>query len=229
MAQKIPDGYCRFTVNYLVSQIVRIDTNEAAHVGLLWRKGLKKTPPVTQYAAIGGGALLTANGIYYINSIGAIFETEVLTDARVFISKNRVIEAATRFRNDPSLLTGGLLHELRGELCGNELGLGPIIPEARLGEIEEVPLGWMVMAGSPILRPTHDRVREQDATSERLIQGFELRVPSDMWDAMLAHQSIKRFTAEEVARTEEGLVVATADDGTTRIGNNMFLPNAFTP
>jgi hypothetical protein len=225
---ELPAGFCRFTVNYLAPLIINNGTGVAAHFGLLWRKGLKKTPPVTQYSAIGGGALVTYEGLEYLKSIGGASETKESLDARFFIPEDRIIEAAERFRTDPSLLIDGLLHELQGELCGDELGLGPIIPEARLANIREQPLGWMVMAGSPILRPDpQGRVREQDATSERLIRGFKLYVPPDAWDAMLVHPSIRRFTAEEVARTEEGLVVATANDGVTRIGNNMFLPSAF--
>lgn len=229
---KIPAGFSRFSVNYLIALVINADiAGVSTHLGLLWRKGTRKTPPVYQYSAIGGGALLTDAGLALVKSVGGILEEPDGRDARFFIPDEHVVEFARRFREEHSgLLVEDMHHELLSELAGDELGQGAILSPSDLQALIVEPIGWAVMAGSPILRPGDGNQPDEPTRkgSERLIRGFTITAPSYIYDTLVRHESVREFSETEVERTKEGRVVAKANDEVTNIGNNMFLPSAFT-
>lgn len=226
----IPEGFRRVSFGGLVAFVHNAETGEWGYPGLLWRNGLEQVPSVKQFSAIGGALLLTRAGRMYVQEIGGQLVKPNTRDARMYIPEDLVRNVATRLQSDRALLVPNPGHELVEELAGNELGMGPVLPDKTLlDETHTQSLGWYAMAGSPTLNPAPEgRERADDkGQSERLFQGFVFMVRNPVWRAMHNHPAIRWFTEREILRTEGGLTVATADDGETKIGNNMIHPRYF--
>ncbi|MEK9155178.1 MAG: hypothetical protein AAB839_00865 [Patescibacteria group bacterium] len=211
----------RCSVSHLGLLLQNIDTGERFYPGLLWRKGLRKG--IRQYSAIGGAALLTDLGLAYIGSCNGTLETEE-RDARFHVPCEHAIDLLELFQMRRDLCVDGLEHELLAELAGDELvefGMSPILTPEQVRTIEVGYLGWVYMTGNPLTTPVEGRVREGDATSERLIRAYCLRADRQIVNALRRHDAIRLYTETEARRTEGGLVTGQANDG-TKIGNNII-------
>jgi len=212
----------RISVANLADRLVCSETGEVRYFGV---------KPKNRIQALGGGAQLTAIGVYYLTEKfrACHFELDEHTgghDARFQVPEEHV-EGALRFFEGHTSTTGTKYEkdptsDIYDELTGTEWpNLERILTPMDAGK---VMIRYRTMGRQPLPLSGHGTSERESAglPNRRLFRRFDLVTTPALFAKVLSADVVRALSVEELATTYGGTTKGKARDG-TELADNLFV------